>query len=201
MHLKHAKTDHPIQHDLAARYSPYAFADRSVPPEELRSLFEAARWAASSYNEQPWRFLVARREDADLHARILSCLVEANQAWARHAPVLGLGLVARRFRRNGKPNPAAEHDLGGATATLTREATERGLAVHPMIGIVGEEVRKRFALPDDLDPLTGLAIGYAGDPSLLPDDLRPRDESPRTRMPLREFVFGDALGQPARFVG
>lgn len=200
MHIKSADTDHPIQPLLAKRYSPYAFLDRSVSAEDLRSLFEAARWAASSYNEQPWRFLVARREDEAGFERLLSCLVEANQAWARHAPVLGLGLVSRQFARNGKPNKAAEHDLGLATANLMVEATARGLSVHAMIGIEPERARELHGLPDDVDALTGFAIGHAGEPAQLPDTLRPRDEAPRTRRPLAEFVFGDGLGKPASFV-
>lgn len=194
-----ADTDHPIHALLSQRYSPYAFASKPVSDEDLRSLFEAARWSASSYNEQPWRFLVARADDPG-YERLFSCLVEGNQAWARHAPVIAIGLVSRSFSRNGKPNRAAEHDLGLATGALTFEATARGLAVHPMIGIDPERVRELYSLPDDIEALTALAIGYAGDPAELPDGLRQREEAPRVRKPLSEFVFDQALGQAALFV-
>ena len=102
-----AATDQPVHELLAARWSPYAFADRAVAKEDLLSLFEAARWAPSSYNEQPWSYLVATREEPEEHARLLSCLVEGNQAWAKAAPVLALGCTSLNFVRNGQPNAAA----------------------------------------------------------------------------------------------
>ena len=104
---KRARTDHPIHTLLAERWSPYAFADRPVSREDLLSLFEAARWAASSYNEQPWSYLVATRDDPNGFALLLSCLVEGNQAWAKAAPVLALGCTRLTFVRNGQPNAAA----------------------------------------------------------------------------------------------
>ena len=116
---KRATPDHPIQPLIAERWSPYAFAERSVSDGDLRSLFEAARWAASSYNEQPWRYIVATGANAAQFERLLSCLVEGNQAWARHAPVLAIGCTHLRLSRNDKPNAAAQHDLGLASATLT----------------------------------------------------------------------------------
>ncbi|MCH9021144.1 MAG: nitroreductase family protein, partial [Planctomycetes bacterium] len=97
---KKASTDYPIHELLAERWSPYGFEDRSVDQADLRSLFEAARWAASSYNEQPWSFIVATRENPEEFARLLSCLVEANQGWAKAAPVLVLGVVSLKFSRN-----------------------------------------------------------------------------------------------------
>src|SRR5262245_29708759 len=127
---KQAKPDHPIHELIARRWSPYGFADRPVATEDLRSLFEAARWAASSYNEQPWSYIVASKDNPEEFARLLSCLVEGNQAWAKAAPVLALGCTSLHFARNGQPNAAAVHDLGLASATLTLEATARGLFVH-----------------------------------------------------------------------
>src|SRR5262245_6608882 len=108
---KLANPDHPIHELIARRWSPYAFADRTVSADDLRSLFEATRWAASSYNEQPWNYLVATRDDPPEFAKLLSCLVEPNQAWAKAAPVLALGCTSLHFTRNGQPNPAAVHDL------------------------------------------------------------------------------------------
>ncbi len=196
-HVKDAATDHPIHAALAERWSPYGFADRPVSEDDLRSVFEAARWAASSYNEQPWRYLVARREDPEAFGRMLSCLVEPNQAWARAAPVLAIGATSLRFARNDKPNKAAHHDLGLASATLTVEATNRGLFVHQMIGILPERVRALYGVPEHVEPLTALALGHLAPPDSLPEKLRERDLTARTRKSLPEIVFGDAWETPA----
>ncbi|MBI2302913.1 MAG: nitroreductase family protein [Armatimonadetes bacterium] len=200
MSVKRAVPDHPIVDLLAARWSPYAFADRPVAAEDLRSLFEAARWAASSYNEQPWTYLVATRDQPDEFARLLACLVEGNQAWAKDVPVLALGVVHHQFVRNGRDNRAAVHDLGLASANLTVEATARGLCVHQMIGILPDKAREVYGIPDDWEAWTALAIGCVGDPAGLPEALQPRDLSPRQRKPLSEFVFSGAWGRSSPFV-
>jgi nitroreductase len=187
---KPATPAHPVQELITQRWSPYAFSDRPVSEDDLRSLFEAARWAASSYNEQPWRYIVATKATPTEFERLLSCLVEGNQAWAKAAPVLALGCTSLNFVLDNKPNSAAEHDLGLASATLTLEATARGLVVHQMIGILPEKARELYRVPDGFRPLTGLAIGYAANPDMLPENLRARDVAPRTRRPLAEFVFG-----------
>jgi len=192
-----ATPDHPIHELLVRRWSPYVFADRSVAVADIRSLFEAARWAASSYNEQPWSYIVAAREDAAEHARVLSCLVEANQAWAQRAPVLAIAIASLRFRRNDKPNKAAIHDLGAAAASLTVEASARGLCVHQMIGIEPERARASFAVPDGYEPFTGLAIGYPGDAATADEKMRERDLAPRSRKSLDEFVFTGTWGRPS----
>ena len=197
---KRAKPDHAIHELLAKRWSPYAFADRPVAEADLRSLFEAARWAASSYNEQPWSYIVATRDDRQQFERVLSCLVEGNQAWTKNVPVLGLGIVTHRFKLNGKDNKAAVHDLGLASANLTVEATARGLVVHQMIGILPDKARETFQIPEGSEAWTGLAIGYAGDSQTLPDKLKERDLAPRQRKPLTEFVFGAKWGEPAAVV-
>jgi nitroreductase len=197
---KQATPDHPIHELLARRWSPYAFADRPVSGEDLRSLFEAARWAASSYNEQPWSYIVATKSGPEEFERLLSCLVEGNQAWAAAAPVLALGCTSLRFALNGKPNDAAVHDLGLASASLTLEATARGLFVHQMIGILPERARELYRIPEGVQPLTGLAIGYAADPAALPEKYRERDLAPRTRKALAEFVFGGEWGAASGLV-
>lgn len=195
--IQPAATDHPIQPLIAARWSPYSFADRPVSDDDLRSLFEAARWAPSSYNEQPWSYLVATRAQPDEFARLLSCLVEGNQAWAKSAPVLALGCTSLNFTRNGNPNAAALHDLGLASAHLTFEATARGLAVHQMIGILPDRATELYRIPDGVRPLTGLAIGYAGEPSGLPEQIRDRDLARRPRKTLSVFVYGGHWGTAA----
>ena len=118
---KNAETDAPIVNTLAVRWSPVAFSDEPVASADLKSLFEAARWAPSSYNEQPWRYIVGLKGEGETHRRILDCLAEGNQPWARNAPVLALGVVMRNFSANGKPNKAAPHDLGLATGNLVTE--------------------------------------------------------------------------------
>jgi nitroreductase len=191
---KTATPDHRIHELVARRWSPYAFSQRPVSDGDLKSLFEAARWAASSYNEQPWRYIVATQANAAEFERLVSCLVEGNQAWAKAAPVLALGCTNLRFALNGKPNAAAVHDLGLASATLTLEATSRGLHVHQMIGIVPDKARALYRIPEDVQPLTALAIGYAADPDALPEKYRDRDLAPRQRKKLTEFVFTGQWG-------
>jgi nitroreductase len=195
-----AATDHPVHELIAARWSPYAFADRPVAKEDLLALFEAARWAPSSYNEQPWSYLVATRDDPQGFDTMLSCLVEGNRLWAKAAPVLALGCTSLFFKKNGKPNAAAIHDLGLASATLALEATARGLFVHQMIGILPDKARQLYRVPEGVQPLTGLAIGYAADPNALPEKYRDRDLAPRSRKPLAEFVFGGEWGTASTVV-
>jgi nitroreductase len=191
---KRAETDHPINELAAKRWSPYCFSSDKVSSEDLYSLFEAARWAASSYNEQPWSYIVARQEQTDEFERLLSCLVEANQRWACRAPILALGIASLNFSRNNKPNRAAIHDLGAASACLALEATARGLYVHQMIGILPDKARELYAIPEGHEPMTGIAIGYADDAGDVPHELRERDANRRPRKPLEEFVFGTKWG-------
>jgi nitroreductase len=197
---KHATPEHPIHELLVKRWSPYAFGDRAVSVDDLRSLFEAARWAASSYNEQPWRYIVATKADPAEFERLLSCLVEGNQGWAKAAPVLALGCTSLYFALNNKPNAAAIHDLGIASANLTLEATARGLFVHQMIGILPDKAREVYHIPESIQPMTGLAIGYPADPGTLPEKYRERDLAPRTRKPLAEFVFSGDWGTASSIV-
>lgn len=194
---KQPTLDHPIHELLAARWSPCAFADRDVSVEELASLFEAARWSASSNNEQPWAFIIGTRSSPDMHARVLSCLVEGNQKWAFAAPVLAIACARLTYTRNGKPNLAATHDLGAAAASLTFEATSRGMAFHQMGGILPDRAREIFAIPEGVLPHTGIAIGYRGDPQSLPEPYRGRDLAPRTRKALAEFVFTNTWDESA----
>jgi nitroreductase len=195
-----AATEHPVHELIATRWSPYAFADRPVSKEDLLSLFEAVRWAPSSYNEQPWSYIVATREDPEQFARLLSCLVEGNQVWAKAAPVLALGCTTLNFARNGQPNAAAVHDLGLGSANLVLEATARGLAVHQMIGILPDNAREVYQIPAGVQPLTGLAIGYAGDPAALPEHMRARDTARRPRKPLSAFIFSGPWGTASPLV-
>lgn len=197
---KQAKPDHPIHELIAKRWSPYAFANRPVSNSDLRSLFEAARWAASSYNEQPWSYIVAVKHDDDAFQKLHSCLVEGNQGWASAAPVLAIGCTSLKFTRNGQPNAAAVHDLGLASANLTFEATARGLFVHQMIGILPDKARELYGIPEGIQPVTGLAIGYAADPNTLPEKFQERDLASRGRKPVSRFVFGGEWGAASQII-
>jgi nitroreductase len=200
MNRKTASTDYPIHELLTARWSPYGFDDRSVAIADIRSLFEAARWAPSSFNEQPWSYIVARREEPEQFNKLLSCLVEANQEWAKAAPVLVLCVVTLRFARNNKENRAAVHDLGLAAENLVLEATSRGLSVHQMIGIEPEKAREIYSIPEQSKAWTAMAIGYRGDPANLSEELKERDLTPRKRKGLAEFVFAARWGEASPLV-
>ncbi len=197
---KQSSTDYPVHDLITKRWSPYSFDDRPVSESDLRSLFEAARWAASSYNEQPWSYIVATKENPEEFERLLSCLVEGNQVWAKAAPVLALGIATLKFARNNKPNRVAVHDLGLAAGNLCLEATARGLMVHQMVGILPDKAREIYELPEDSEAVTGLAIGYVGNPDSLPDTLKERDRAARQRKPLGEFVFGGKWGTTSGLV-
>jgi len=198
---KRANPDHPILDIVAQRWSPYGYDPRPMPTADLKSLFEAARWAASAFNEQPWRYLVATRDDEENFSALLSCLVDANQQWAQNASALVITVASLNYAHNGKPNGTALHDVGLAAATLTAEATSRGLMVHQMAGILPDKARELFGIPVGFQAVTAMAIGYAADPSTLPDELRERDTAPRQRRPLAGTVFSGAWGQAADLAG
>lgn len=187
---KEAVTRYPIHPLIRQRWSPRAFADRPVDRATLGSLLEAARWASSSYNEQPWLFVVAHREEGAAFERILRCLVPFNQTWARHAPVLLLSFARTTFARDGSPNRHALHDTGIATAQLALQATALSLMAHPMAGIDLGRIRAEYALPEGVEPVAGIAVGWPGDPETLPERLREQEKAPRQRKSLDEMVLG-----------
>ncbi len=176
---------HPI---IARRYSPRAFDPaRPVESEVLLALLEAARWAPSSFNSQPWRFMVGQRGEAT-YARLLDALAEGNRAWAQHAPVLILTVAQEQGPRG--PLRYAWHDVGLATAQLILQATALGLHAHPMAGFAKQAVRAAFAIPDEFAPVLVLAVGY------LPEAAGPAEAAARTRLPLAEIAFQGQWGQP-----
>ena len=195
--LKHAPDVQGVKDLIRQRWSPRAYADKEVPAAELKKLFEAARWAASSSNEQPWRFLVGRRGD-ETYQKIFNALVEFNQSWAVAAPGLVLSVAKKTFTQKGTPNRHGLHDTGAATANLALQATAIGLHTHSMAGFDQEQARASFAIPSDYDIGAVTAIGYFGDPAVLPDHLQKMEVSPRQRKALEEFVFS-AWEKPAQF--
>ncbi len=174
---------------ILKRWSPRSFADKAVPSADLTKIFTAAAWAASSYNEQPWRFLVGKRGD-ETYAKILDSLVEFNQAWAKTAPVLILSVGKRTFSSNGHQNGYGLHDTGAASANMSLQATALGLHTHGMGGVDKEKARKLFGIPEDFEVGAAWALGYVGDPEALPDAYREMETAARTRKALKEFVFG-----------
>lgn len=197
---KPAETPYPIHDLLRRRWSPRAFAPRSVEPEKLLSLLEAARWAPSCFNEQPWSFIVATRDDAAEYERLLSCLVKGNQQWARQAPVLMLSVARLDFARDGQPNRHAFHDVGLAVGNLVLQAMTYDIFVHQMAGIHLDRARETYAIPHGCEPVAALALGYLGEASSLPEKLRARELTPRSRQPFKDFVFTGRWGRPSPLV-
>jgi nitroreductase len=195
--LKLAPADERILPAIRHRWSPRSFADRDVNPADLKTIFEAVRWAPSSYNEQPWRYFVGTR-GSETYNKILQSLGEFNQAWARSAPVLTLNVARTTFSHNNTPNPVALYDLGASAATLCYEAASLGLFTHQMAGYDREVARKLFNVPDEYIFGAAMALGYQGEPSALPNEqMIAQETASRQRKPLSEFVLS-AWGVPAR---
>lgn len=193
---KTANTQYPIHDIIAQRWSPLAFASKPVEPEKLRSILEAARWAASSYNEQPWSFIVAVKENQpEEFKRLLNCLAEGNQEWAQNAPVLMISVAKLHFERNGVENRHTFHDVGAAAALLAIQATVLGLFIHQMAGFDVEKARETFSIPQDYEPVAAIALGYHGDPQSLSEKLQQRELNQRTRKSLETFVFTGTWGE------
>jgi nitroreductase len=196
---KPATTDFPVHDLIRNRWSPRAFSDKPVEPPVLASLFEAARWAPSSSNEQPWAYLVATKDNPEDFAKMLSVLVEFNAGWAKNAPVLVLA-ASRIKLPNGNPNRNAFYDTGAATILFSIEATARGLSVHQMAGFDPAKARQVFEIPADWEPIAAIALGYPGDPKSLSQPLHDREVAPRTRKPLTEFVMSGRWGHTSPIV-
>jgi nitroreductase len=178
------------------RWSPRAFADKPVSDADLKTIFEAVRWVPSSFNEQPWRFIVGK-QGSEAYAKILGSLVEFNQMWASKAPVLILGAALTKFSHNGAHNGSALYDLGAAAGTLVLQAAELGLVTHQMAGFDHNKAREAFGIPEEYHLGAVIALGYQGEPATLPHEQMLKQEvSPRTRKELNEFVlsgWGEAL--------
>lgn len=193
--LRTAPTAYDIHDLIRNRWSTRAFANQPVEPEKLNSLLEAARWAASGNNGQPWSFIVATKEQTEAHQKVVDSLMGFNTVWAKNAPVL-LIAVAKTNAERPAFNKFAFYDVGQAVANLTIQAGHLGLFVHQMGGFEAEKVKAAFNIPDGYEVLTISAIGYYGGAEDLPDALRERETAPRTRKPLEEFVFSGNWGEP-----
>jgi nitroreductase len=188
--------DHRIIPVVLHRWSPRAFSAKPVSDADLRTIFEAVRWTPSSFNEQPWRFLVGK-QGSETYAKIHDSLVEFNQMWAGKAPVLILGAAKMHFTHNNSHNGYAFYDLGAAAGTLVLQAAELGLMTHQMAGVHHDKAREAFGIPEDFHIGAAIALGYQGEPSTLTHEQMLKQEvSPRSRKELNEFVlsgWGEAL--------
>jgi nitroreductase len=195
-HPKIATPAHDVHELIRHRWSPRAFdASRTIDRADLLRLFEAARWAPSSLNEQPWRFVVVQRESSESWRALLESLTPSNRAWAPAAPVLALTAVRLTLERNESPNPLAWYDAGQAVSLLTMQATAQGLSVRQMEGFDRELARQACGVPDGFDPIVVIAIGYAGDPDTLASDKhKTAERQPRSRKALEHFVFEERWG-------
>lgn len=178
--------EHAIDAAFLNRWSPRAFSPEPIDDETLMSLFEAARWAASSFNEQPWRFLLARSEED--RARFLEFLAPPNQAWAKNAPVLVLIVSKQTFSHNGQPNAMYPFDAGTSSGYMTLQAALNGLIAHGMAGFDRDKARAALHIPADFDPMAIFAVGKHGDKNALPPNLQER-EVPSGRRPIQESIL------------
>ena len=191
---------YPVHDLIRSRWSPVAFSSKPVESWKLVSLLEAARWAPSSFNEQPWRFIVATRDGEEEFERLLDCLIPGNFEWAQNAPVLMLSVAKLHFTHDGKPNRHAFHDVGLAVGNLILQATALELCVHQMAGFDVERARRTFAVPDGYEPVGGIALGYATSAETLSERLQKRQQSPRRRKALEEIMFGYRWGQVSSLI-
>lgn len=180
------------------RWSPRSFAERPIETADLLSLFEAARWAPSCYNDQPWGFVVGRRGVGDGYERIANTLIPFNQSWARTAPVLVIAVAREQFARNGEVNRHAFYDLGMAMGNLLTQATALDLFVHQMAGFDFEAAAEVLALPAAHVAVAAAAIGYLGDADRLPEDMEEKDPATRERHELAAMVFEGRWGEAVK---
>lgn len=171
------------------RHSPRAFSDKIVSENDLIKIFECAQWAASAYNEQPWRFIYANKADNAKYNKLLDCLVESNQVWAKSADVLIITLAKKNLTRNNKPNRHYMYDLGQSVANMAIAAESLGMHMHQMGGYFKDKVIEHFDIPDEYESVSMIALGYKGDASILPEDLRANENKARVRKALDEIIL------------
>lgn len=179
--------------EIQNRRSRRAYSSTPLESEKIQSLFEAARWAPSSLNEQPWTYIYATKDQPELWNKLLSVLNEGNITWASDAPLLVLSLYRKNLLRNNQPNGSAKYDLGGANAFLSLQATSLGLNVHQMGGYDRHKAKDVLNIPDSFDFGVMMAIGYPGDPATLSENLKQREVAPRERYVVQEFAMNKSF--------
>lgn len=197
---KPAQTTYPIHDLLRQRWTQRAFSDRAIEVEKLRCLFEAARWAPSSFNEQPWRYIIATRDQRDEFDKMLSCLMDKNQRWIRSSgvPFLMIVLSKKTFTYNGKPNRVHTHDIGLSMGNFLIQATAMDLFVCQLQGIHLRRVADLYLVPEDFEPAIGCAVGYPGELLRLPAEFHEREIQQRIRADFKDFVFEGTFGRSAK---
>ncbi|MTI21925.1 nitroreductase [Fulvivirga sp. RKSG066] len=192
---KKANTRYSILKHLSDRWSPRAFNDKMPERETLLKLLEAARWAPSSFNEQPWRFVIGIKGEGESYENLFEGLNEFNQKWAKTAPVAVFICAKKTFSHNGKDNKHFMYDCGAAMSNLCVQATEEGLYVHQMAGILPDVAREKLNVPDGFEPITAAMVGYIGDPDQLNDDMKESEMAERKRKDLSEIAFFGKWGE------
>jgi nitroreductase len=190
---KSSQVEFPVVELIEKRRSLRAYSSEPIDQESIDSLFEAARWAPSSVNEQPWVYMYATKDQGELWSKLLNTLVEGNRIWADQAPLLVLSMVRKNFIRNDRPNGSAKYDLGAANALLSLQATQLGLNVHQMGGFDKQQAIDSLQIPDTHEPVVMLAIGYPGQPELLSENLKSRELAPRERYTQEFFVMNKSF--------
>jgi nitroreductase len=190
---KLAKTDHPINELIAKRWSARAFSTRPVERSKLLSVLEAARWAPSSRNEQPWRYIVFTNDNPDKLKKAQSVLKDINN-YAKRAPVLICAITKKTYSDNRNYNRLHFHDLGAANENMFLEAFNQGLIMHEMGGFYVQKAKEVFKVPEDFEAGIMIALGYQDAHRVLPDSLRQKAHLPRERKPLSEIAFLEELG-------
>ncbi len=188
---KHTPTEHDILDAISQRWSPRAFSDKAISNNDLNKLFEAARWAPSGFNLQPWRFIVCK-QGTSAFDKLIGVLMETNQTWAKTAPVVVLAASQTTLVAEGKPtrpNGYAQYDLGQAVANLSVQAMSMNIYVHQMAGFSKDKADEAFAIPENFNSVVTFAMGYLGDAGSLPEALAEREALPRERKPLSEIMF------------
>ncbi|SDK83491.1 Nitroreductase [Catalinimonas alkaloidigena] len=193
--IKSAKTKYPVHELLRSRWSARAFADKALDEDTLRTLFEAASWAPSSMNEQPWVYLYAHRSDAENFQKFFDCLMPGNQAWADRAAVLVLSLAEKNYQNSGRPNTHAWHDVGAANTNLLLQAASMDIYGHQMGGFDRQKTVQAFDLPEHLEPVCFIALGYLDNPETLEEPFRSRELAERHRKPLEQIAFAGQLAR------
>ncbi len=179
--------------EIQLRKSRRAYADNRIEPDKIQSLFEAARWAPSSMNEQPWTYIYATKDQTELWNKLFSTLNDGNKTWAGNASLLILSLARKNFSRNDQPNGSAKYDLGGANAFLSLQATHLGLNVHQMGGYDRLKAKEVLNISDAYDFGVMMAVGYPGDTESLPEGLKQREVAPRERYVQQEFAMNKSF--------
>jgi nitroreductase len=182
---------------IQERWSPFAFSSDPVEDFKLKAMFEAAAYAPSSNNEQPWMFVYTTQKDIRVFEEYLGFLTESNRVWAKYAYALVISLARTKFSYKGRPNRYAFHDTGMAVSNLLLQALALDVYVHQMGGFSIEKVKEYFNLADDIEPVAVMAVGYLGGGELLPPELLKRNEQRSPRKSVNEFVFRNSLSDPA----